>query len=399
MFSRPISFSRRMPFDNPRRCPLKTTEETFRPSTCAISALLCVRYSRLRMEISSFVQRGRTLDRFEGFLLFRREEWLDFRISTSSIGTCSQPNADCAAGMLQFRRRCLPEGNQPMIDVRFPPNLLVGTSSWSTRDWCGSFYPESIEPGDMIRSYARQLRTVEIDATWHHMPSRNMVEAWKSRTPTGFVFSAKVPKIISHEKYLEDCEAELTEFLTIMSPLEEKLGPLVLQFPYVAKGKDPGEYETGDEFIARLRKFVGLLPAEFKWGVEIRNTRWLGPALLDILRARGISLVFIDYYTMDPLPKLARHPEVFTAPFVYIRFLGNHKEMDAAVREARDKGTRRSDWESLLQDRTAEMKQWIPPIKALVAKDIPTYVYFNNHYAGYAPGSVELFSRLYETEG
>jgi hypothetical protein len=30
-----------------------------------------------------------------------------------------------------------------------------------------------------------------------------------------------------------------------------------------------------------------------------------------------------------------------------------------------------------------------------VAKGIPVYVYFNNHYAGYAPGSVELFSRLF----
>ena len=41
------------------------------------------------------------------------------------------------------------------------------------------------------------------------------------------------------------------------------------------------------------------------------------------------------------------------------------------------------------------MKLWIPPIKKRVDNQIPTYVYFNNHYAGYAPGSVELFSRLY----
>jgi hypothetical protein len=33
---------------------------------------------------------------------------------------------------------------------RFPPNLLVGTSSWSSSDWCGSFYPDPIEPGKMI---------------------------------------------------------------------------------------------------------------------------------------------------------------------------------------------------------------------------------------------------------
>jgi uncharacterized protein YecE (DUF72 family) len=285
-----------------------------------------------------------------------------------------------------------------MINVRFPPGLLVGTSSWSTPDWCGSFYPESIEPGEMIRAYARQLPTVEIDATWHRMPTPGMVEAWRARTPEGFVFSSKVPKIISHDMYLVDCEKVLVQYLTIMSRLEDKLGPLVLQFPYVAKGKDPHEYETGADFLARLRSFIRLLPAEFKWGIEIRNSKWLRPELLDLLRSRGISLVFIDYYTMDPLPKLATRKNVFTGPFVYVRFLGNHREMDAAIKKARETGSRKSDWESLITDRTHQMIPWIPPIKRLVANGIPTYVYFNNHYAGYAPGSVELFSRLYNSD-
>ena len=285
------------------------------------------------------------------------------------------------------------------MQLRFPPNLRVGTSSWSTTDWCGTFYPESIEPADMIAAYARQLSTVEIDSTWYRMPSRSMVDAWNARTPAGFVFSAKVPRVISHEKYLEDCEAEVNEFVSAMSRLGDKLGPLVLQFPYVAKGKDPEEYATGAQFLARLKKFAGLLPAGFQWAIEIRNSKWVRPELLDVLHQRGISLVFIDYYTMDPLPKLAHRREVFTAPFVYIRFLGNHKEMDAAVQRARAEGTRKSDWDSLLVDRTGPMRYWIPAIRDLAARDVPIYVYFNNHFAGYAPGSVELFSRLWNADG
>jgi uncharacterized protein YecE (DUF72 family) len=87
----------------------------------------------------------------------------------------------------------------------------------------------------------------------------------------------------------------------------------------------------------------------------------------------------------------------FSADFVYIRFLGNHRQMEQAVRRAREAGNRARDWGSLLQDRTEAMRPWIPPIKDLVGKKIPTYVYFNNHYAGYAPGSVELFSKLYNS--
>ncbi len=281
------------------------------------------------------------------------------------------------------------------MNIDFPPNLLVGTSSWSSRDWCGSFYPDSIEPTEMISFYSRRLPTVEIDSTWHYMPNLAMVDAWRARTPEGFVFSAKVPKAISHEKYLRGCEEELNEFLRVMSRLGDKLGPLILQFPYVAKGKNAQEYETGSDFAARLREFLPLLPKEFRWGIEIRNSKWLRLEILDLLHDRSVSLVFISYYTMDPLHRLAGRRDVFTAPFVYVRFLGNHREMDATVRRAREEGGRQRDWESLIVDRTADMRAWISPIREIVGRGTPVYVYFNNHYAGYAPGSVELFSRLY----
>jgi uncharacterized protein YecE (DUF72 family) len=99
-------------------------------------------------------------------------------------------------------------------------------------------------------------------------------------------------------------------------------------------------------------------------------------------------------YTMDPLPKLAHRSDVSTAPFVYIRFLGNRKEIDAAIKQAQDTGLRRREFESMLKDRTGQMQTWIPPLKQLMAKGTPTYIYFNNHYAGYAPGSVELLEKL-----
>jgi uncharacterized protein YecE (DUF72 family) len=281
------------------------------------------------------------------------------------------------------------------MDVHFPPKMWVGTSSWSSKDWCGSFYPESITPAEMIREYSKKLPTVEIDATWYRMPDVRTVEAWKSKTPEGFIFSAKVPKIITHEKYLEDCESELNEFISVMSRLEDKLGPLLLQFPYFAKGMDPQEYETGIDFIGRLKTFVKLLPKDFRWVVEIRNKKWVRSPLLDLLRDRRISLAFIDYYTMDPLHKLAQRLEVFTAPFVYVRFLGNRKYIESLVKKEKKEGQRSRDWGNLIIDRTEQMKLWIQPLRDLAGKNIPTYVYFNNHYAGYAPGSVELLSQLF----
>ena len=36
------------------------------------------------------------------------------------------------------------------MNISFPENLLVGTSSWSSPDWCGGFYPENTPPGEYL---------------------------------------------------------------------------------------------------------------------------------------------------------------------------------------------------------------------------------------------------------
>jgi uncharacterized protein YecE (DUF72 family) len=49
--------------------------------------------------------------------------------------------------------------------------------------------------------------------------------------PEGFRFSVKMPKQISHERRLLDCDEALEEFLAQCSGLAERLGCLLLQLP------------------------------------------------------------------------------------------------------------------------------------------------------------------------
>jgi uncharacterized protein YecE (DUF72 family) len=74
-----------------------------------------------------------------------------------------------------------------------------------------------------------------VDSTFYRTPALTTVQGWYSKTPSGFIFAAKVPQKITHEKMLHDCDAELTEFLNVMNALREKLGPLLLQFGYFNK--------------------------------------------------------------------------------------------------------------------------------------------------------------------
>ncbi len=103
-------------------------------------------------------------------------------------------------------------------------DLLLGTSSWTADGWVGIFYPTNAQPRDFLSIYAQRFSTVEVDSTFYRIPSAEMVRGWKERTPDDFIFAAKVPQTITHEKVLVDAENYLANFLKVMDLLGDKLG-------------------------------------------------------------------------------------------------------------------------------------------------------------------------------
>jgi uncharacterized protein YecE (DUF72 family) len=85
------------------------------------------------------------------------------------------------------------------------------------------------------------------------------------------------------------------------------------------------------------------------------------------------------FSTIDPI----------TADFVYIRLLGDRKAIEAKT----------AVWNSVIEDRTASMTSWVDVCQMVQRRGIPQYVYFNNHYEGFAVTSVERFRRLCATKG
>ena len=123
------------------------------------------------------------------------------------------------------------------VQEGLPAQLFLGTTSWSNADWEGLIYPEGCAAADYIEHYAKVFGSVEIDSTWYRVPTPKAIEGWLRRTPPHFRFTAKIPRVISHEKMLVDCMGEMEEFLDAMAPLGERLGPLLMQFPYIARGR------------------------------------------------------------------------------------------------------------------------------------------------------------------
>jgi uncharacterized protein YecE (DUF72 family) len=257
------------------------------------------------------------------------------------------------------------------------PNLHLGTSSWSSEDWVGVFYSPGASPSDFLGEYARHFDTVEVDSTFYRAPSPAMVKNWHRRTPPGFVFSAKVPRTITHDKVMQDCDAELKEFLAAMDLLGEKLGPLLLQFPYFNKQA----FARPEDFLARLEPFLKKLPSGYSFALEVRNKAWITERFLDVLRQRKIALALIDHPWMTPAQQLMAKLDVATTDFTYIRWLGDRKGIEEKTQH----------WDRMIVNREREMESWVPAIDKLLERRLRVYAYFNNHYAGHAPGSIALF--------
>src|SRR2546430_2412725 len=124
---------------------------------------------------------------------------------------------------------------------------------------------------EFLQPYSRAFRTVEIDSTFYRIQTSSMVAGWRNRSPAGFVFAAKIPRVITHQKLLKDSEAELLRFLRVMEPLGDKLGPLLFQFPYFNKNI----FASREQFDKVLRPFLASLPKGFRFAIEIRNKNWI----------------------------------------------------------------------------------------------------------------------------
>ena len=266
--------------------------------------------------------------------------------------------------------------------MALPDNLYLGTVSWSKQDWVGIFYPAQLKPAEFLETYARVFRTVEIDSTFYRMPTSSMVAAWRNRTPKGFVFAAKVPQVVTHAKRLSNCEPEVSRFLKIMELLGEKLGPLLLQFPYFNKTI----YPSREPFDKLLRSFFKSLPAEFQFAVEIRNKNWISWDFLELLREHSVGFALLDQAWMPRIDTLARAADLVTGNFCYVRFMGDRKGLESKTQR----------FDQLIEDKTDDMKIWGQEIKKIVAKGTRTYTFFSNYYAGYGPGSAKLFEEIWE---
>ena len=244
-------------------------------------------------------------------------------------------------------------------------DLLIGTSGWSYNEWAGVFYPDS--KTNKLSYYSKLFETVEVDSTFYAFPSKGLVLGWARYTPDDFVFSVKLPQLLTHEKKLDlnkGVEADLVRFLGLLRPLiaSGKLGPVLIQLP--------PSYSFQSDF-EKLKGFLGQAPEDLRFAVEFRHPSWLREEVWSLLRSKNVANVIVDEPLLPP-------DTVVTAEFAFVRWHGH--------------GTR--PWYNYrYNDR--ELDAWVPKVKEVTSRAKQTFGYFNNHFRGFAvENSLRMMEKL-----
>jgi uncharacterized protein YecE (DUF72 family) len=161
--------------------------------------------------------------------------------------------------------------------------LYVGTSGYAYKEWRGIFYPEKIDPKEMLRFYGARLGAVEINYTFYHMPTERVLASWTEQVPPDFVFTLKAPQVLTHRKRLKEVGEEAEYFFRTISVLGESLGAVLLQFPANFRANRP-----------RLEEFLPLIPENIRCAFEFRSPTWLEEGIPELLAGSGHCLCTAD---------------------------------------------------------------------------------------------------------
>ncbi len=246
---------------------------------------------------------------------------------------------------------------QPRSDAA-PSGIYVGMQGFSPRDWVGTFYPPGYPQRDFLDFYAKVFNSVELNTTFYAIPPVSTVMGWAERTPPDFVFCAKMPKLITHEKQLLDVEQELEAFVDRLLLLGRKLGAVVIQFPRAF---------TRPRFEGRFRAFLPLLPRQVRFAVEFRSRSWQHEEVFGLLRDFDVAWC-VNYW--QDLPRVMET----TTDVAYFRLVGQHDQFTYLGR--------------LQHDRSEELAALADTILDLRRRLNRVYVYVNNHFEGHAPATV-----------
>jgi len=242
-----------------------------------------------------------------------------------------------------------------------PGNVCVGTSGWSYRHWRGVFYPAGLPTSGWLPYYAERFPCVEVNSSFYGLPREETVRSWAAGVPAGFRFALKASRFITHRKRLNDCALPLSRLMSAAEGLGPHLGPILFQLPPAWRLD-----------LGRLATFLAVLPAGFRFALELRDPDWHRPAVYDLLDRHGVATCRFHLAGFES-------PDVVTGGWCYVRLHGPGAAYCGSYSET-------------------DLRRWADRARAWRRAGMDVYLFFDNDEAGYATLNAQRLRALLEAE-
>lgn len=284
--------------------------------------------------------------------------------------------------------------------------IYLGTSSWKYEGWLGQIYTREryLTRGQFsqarfaatcLAEYAETFPIVCGDFSFYQFPSEAYWKKLFESAPPELLYAFKVPEDVTvkvfpkHARYGARAgqanpsflDAALFEdaFLRLLDRWRRQVAVLIFEFGTFSKSS----YETGAAFFQDLDRFLGALPAGWRYAVEIRNPEYLGEHYFACLRRHGAAHVFNAWTRMPELHRQIQMPGAFTAGFTVCRArLRYGRSYEQAVKsfEPYDR----------IQDPNPAARQAMRQLIArATARQEPAFIFVNNRLEGNAPATIQ----------
>ena len=249
---------------------------------------------------------------------------------------------------------------------------------------------------------SRAFNSIEINGSFYSLQRPTSYRHWYEETPENFLFTVKGARFITHRKKLREVEVPLANFFASgVLALEEKLGPILWQFP-PNFGWNEKRFREFFQLLPKTTKEAALLGRRhelklktrawlkvkcnraLRYCAEIQHVSFLVPDFFELLREFNIAFVFADTAAKWP------YAEDLTANFAYCRLHGDTQLYTSGYSD------RALDWWA------TRLKLWRkgqqPKDPKLVAakrksEEHDLFVYFDNDAKAHAPFDAQTLVR------
>lgn len=160
-------------------------------------------------------------------------------------------------------------------------NIRITCAGWTVAKEHSHLFPTQ---GTHLERYSALFDSVEINATFYHLPKAETFAKWRDTMPESFRFAVKMPKDITHIGRLRDL-TKLPVFLERVAVLAEKLGPILVQLPPSLSF----DSAVAEPFFSTCRA-----GHEAAIVLEPRHLTWFAASALALLEKHRIALVAAD---------------------------------------------------------------------------------------------------------